>query len=181
MKEMNASSTPYKVLGSELKKMRISRQETIAEVAGAVEIDVEALSAYEAGIHRPSEDILLLLISHFALKEDQATKLWDLASYDKTKLPDQHMSNSQAGGATAPTVMVMPLDARIAYTDMVHVVANNYGVIMNFMQSGGPNDKPLTVSRIGMSKDHARSVLDVLEKTLNQQQKQLPANKKKKD
>ena len=39
---------------------------------------------------------------------------------------------------------------------------------MTFLQGAGPNNQPLAVSRVGMSKEHARSVLEVLKKTLEQ-------------
>ncbi len=75
--------------------------------------------------------------------------------------------------------MVLPADARIVYTDMVHVMVNNYGVIMNFMQTAGPGSQPLAVSRIGMSREHAQSVLEVLQKTLAlHNPKKLPSNNK---
>jgi hypothetical protein len=51
---------------------------------------------------------------------------------------------------------------------MIQVMVNNYGVIINFMQGAGPANQPLAVSRVGMSKEHARSVLEVLQKTLDQ-------------
>lgn len=155
--------------------MRSSRRESLAEVSGAVEIEIDLLSAFEQGSERPSEDILLLLISHFSVKEDEATKLWELAGYDQKSIPMSHMANDNEGNTHA-NVMVMPVDARIIYTDMVHVMVNNYGVVMNFMQGTGPNNQPLAVSRIGMSREHARSVLEVLKKTLEQSQpKALPA------
>lgn len=165
---------PFTELGLQLKNMRQKRQESLAEVSGAVEIDIDNLSRFEAGEDCPSEDILLLLISHFGVKEDEATQLWDKAGYDHSQLPHNHMVNDPSGGV-APTVMVMPIDARVTYTDMVHVMVNNYGVVINFMQGGGPNNQPLTVSRLGMSKEHAKSVLEVLQRTLAQsEQKSLP-------
>ncbi len=159
---------PYKPLGNRLKQMREMRKESLAEVSGAVEIDTDALLAYEEGQERPVEDILLLLISHFSAKEDQATKLWELAGYDQAELPAQNMVNNTQG-QVQNGVVVLPNDSRIVYTDMVHVMVNNYGVIMNFMQTAGPNSQPLAVSRIGMSKEHALSVLEVLQKTLSLQ------------
>jgi hypothetical protein len=51
---------------------------------------------------------------------------------------------------------------------MIQVMVNNYGVIINFMQGAGPGSQPMAVSRVGMSKEHARSVLEVLQKTLEQ-------------
>lgn len=166
---------PYKSLGTRLKHTREKLQESLAEVSGAVEIDIEMLSAIELGSDRPSEDILLLLISHFGIKEDEATKLWELAGYDEHQVPFVNMVNEEDGSAK-PSVLVMPNDARINYSDMVHVMVNNFGVVMNFMQGAGPNNQPMIVARLGMSKEHARSVLEVLQKTLDQDaQKSLPS------
>lgn len=175
MKEQSRK-IPYKGLGEALKRMRVGRQETLAEVSGAVEIETDALVVIEQGIDRPSEEILLLLVAHFNIKEDAATKLWELAGYDQAQLPNANMINDDHGQAKA-AVMIMPMDMRIVYTDRVHVMVNNYGVIMNFMQDAGLNNQPLAIARIGMSKEHARSVLEVLQKTLAETEpKSLPAS-----
>lgn len=170
---------PYKTLGARLRGMRESIRESLAEVAGSVEIDITDLTAIEQGTTRPAEDILLLLISHFAIKEDDATKLWELAGYEQSDTGTISMS-ADGMGAVKNSVMVMPVDARITYTDMAHVIVNEHGVVINFMQTGGPNNQPLVVSRLGMSREHAKSVLDILEKTMAQQEagstpKSLPA------
>lgn len=185
MSENSKQQKPFVPLGNTLKRLRTKRQESLAEVSGAVEIEVDALTDFELGKARPSEDILLLLISYFSVKEDVATKLWELAGYDQDELPVANTVNDINGDAQQ-SVMVMPLDARVNYTDMVHVMVNNYGVVMNFMQGAGPNNQPLVVARVGMSKEHARSVLDVLQQTLNQNEamttkKSLPKPKKKTD
>lgn len=166
---------PFADLGSALKSLRTKRRESMAEAAGAVEIDTERLSNFEIGADRPSEDILLLLISHFEIKEDEATKLWELAGYDAADTPGSNVVNDEAGG-TKSQVVVMPADARVVYTDVVHVMVNNYGVVMNFMQNSGPNGQSMIVSRVGMSKEHANSVIDVLQRALAQAEpKALPA------
>lgn len=179
----NNPDNQYKSLGIHLKHLRQKRQESLAEVSGAVEIDIDMLSKIEQGKALPSEDILLLLISHFGAKEDEATKLWEQAGYEQEKVPATNMINDDSGQAK-PMVMVMPTDARIVYTDMVHVMVNNYGVVMNFMQGAGPNNQPLAVARIGMSREHAESVLSVLQQTLaqsseNAEPKSLPASRTK--
>ncbi len=163
----NEQTNYFKPLGFRLKRLRQKRQESLAEVSGAVEIDIEELAQIEQGKFCPSEDILLLLISHFGAKDDEATKLWELAGYDQDSVPAANMVNDDHG-QPKPMVMVMPMDARIVYTDMVHIMVNNYGVVMNFMQGAGPGNQPLAVARIGMSREHARSVLAVLEQTLAQ-------------
>lgn len=177
---------PYKTLGARLRGMREKLRESLAEVSGAVEIELDALTEIEQGKHRPSEDILLLLISHFACKEDEATKLWEIAGYEK--IDDATAMSIDESGDIKNSVIVMPVDARIAYTDMAHVVANQHGVVVNFMQTNGPGNQPMVVSRLGMSKDHARSLVELLQRTLagveQPTQKSLPSpeqSKEKKD
>lgn len=168
---------PFSELGNHLKKLRVNIGESLAEVSGAVEIEVESMTAIEKGAKNPGEDILLLLISHFSVKEDVATKLWEQASFDQTQLPHTNMVNDDFGAAKS-SVVVMPSDAGIAYTDMVHVTANNYGIVINFMQSNSLSNKPIVVSRVGMSKEHARSIIEVLQKTMDQDRiKSLPPTK----
>ena len=72
---------PLKSLGIRLKVLR-KQQESIAEVADAVEIDEAMMKQIEQGFNDPSEDILMLLISHFDIREDAASDLWVLAGYD---------------------------------------------------------------------------------------------------
>lgn len=174
MSENETRKNPFKLLGSTLRKAREIRKQSLAEVSGAVEIDTDALLRFESGEQRPTEDILLLLISHFDLKDEEATKLWELAGYGEDKTPGATQTSSFDLGQ--PVAMVMPMDLRVVYTDMVHVMVNNYGVVMNFMQGAGPNGQPLAVARIGMSKDHAKSVLQVLSDSLKaaDSQKALP-------
>ena len=170
---------PYKMLGARLRGAREKLRESLAEASGAVEIEPDVLSAIEQGSDRPAEDILLLLISHFAIKEDEATKLWELAGYDQSDTGTTSMTSDEFG-TIKNAVMVMPMDIRIAYTDMAHVVVNEHGVVLNFMQTSGPNNQPLVVSRLGMSREHAQSVIELLQKTLagiDVEPKALPAPK----
>lgn len=174
MSEAN-KELPFKSLGGQLKHLREKRQESLAEVSGAVEIDPDVLQAFEQGAERPGEDILLLLISHFATKDEVATKLWELAGYDQEEMPLQQMANS-AHEAIQNGAITMASNAPVVYTDMVHVMVNNYGVVMNFMQTAGSNTQAQAIARIGMSKEHAQSVLEILQKTLKlSDQKQLPS------
>lgn len=171
------STTPYEAFGNKLKQIREQAKESIAEVSGAVEVDTRELVAIEAGENQPSEDIVLLLISHFALKEDEALKMWELAGYDQEKTG---LSSMDSDGSTPQTAYVNSADARILYTDIVHVNANRYGVVINFLQGLGANNQPMAVSRIGMSHEHAKSLLDVLQQTLklsNEQEKKLKQDK----
>lgn len=161
---------PYKPLGSTLRGLREKLRESLAEVSGAVEIEVDTLTEIEQGKNRPSEDILLLLISHFGVKDDEAGKLWELAGYDQADTGVRSFA-TDISGDIKNTVVVMPVDARITYTDMAHVMVNNHGVVLNFLQTAGPGNQPLVVSRLGMSREHAESIIELLQKTLAQPNK----------
>lgn len=157
---------PYKILGARIKGLRQRVFESLAEVSGALEIEVTTLARIEQGSFKPDEELLLLLMTHFGVKDDEASKIWKLAGYSEDKLPSETPLNDSQLAPNAQVVIV-PTDSRTVYTDQVHVMVNNYGVVMNFMQNGGGN-QPNAVARVGMSRQHAESVLKVLQQTLEQ-------------
>ena len=154
----------YKPLGRKLKELRSRSNESLAEASGAVEIDVRELAAIELGQNRPSEEVLLLLISHFGAKDEEAVKLWEMAGYGMEKIPAAHLSSVELQ-QLEPAAKA---EQQILFTDVVDVMVNNYGVVMNFMQGGAPNSSPASIARVGMSREHAKSVLQILQATLSQ-------------
>ena len=154
---------PYERLGSQLRNLRERKRESLLEVSGAVEIEETDLTKIESGNERPSEDILLLLISHFAVEDDKAAELWQLAGYDKHNHEEETEHSTQS--ARAQTLMVM-IDPRVMYSDSVEIEATNKGVVLNFSQVGGQHGQPITISRIGMSRDQARMVMGILHQAL---------------
>lgn len=166
-----------KVLGKKLRLLRERLQETIAETSGAVEIEPNLLEQIEKGHQRPSEDILLLLLTHFDAQEDEAVNLWELAGYEG--LEDSADDNP----AAKSVYMLIAPDNRVMYTDIVDISTSKHGVVLNFMQSQGI-DKPQTVSRVGMSREHAQNVITNLQRALDQTTqtpKALPAPKDSKN
>lgn len=163
------TALPFHSLGKRLRQLREKHRETVAEVSGAVEIDEKQLVSIEAGKDRPSEDILLLLMSHFGVADDKiADELWQLAGYetghDHHEEHDQKHSDHDDLKRTA--AMMIMLDPRVMYSDSVEVVSNKQGVIINFSQTAGPDAPHLTVSRIGMSYDQAKAVMGILHQVL---------------
>ena len=170
---------PHKALGRCLKTMRQRMQESLGETSGAVEIAVEQLDRYERGAECPTEDILLLLINHFGIQDDEAVKVWELAGYDtnspqfaETGFDDDRteIHDSQAQQPKMPHVMLLALDTRVMYSNGVNISGDNAGLVLSFLQNddsgrgGQPNTYP--VSRIGMSYDQAERLLTTLQKAL---------------
>lgn len=157
---------PYQKVGGMLKAHRQAASKTIQDVSDAVEIEPAQLGMIEDGQIQPPEEILQLLISHFAIDPQDAIRLREMAGYTGFDEFDDFMSEDNSKNPKEINVNI-PSDQQILYTDMVHVVANKYGVTLNFIQGVGPSGKPTVVSRVGMSKEHAQSILDVLQKSLS--------------
>ncbi len=162
---MSEASTPYITLGSHLKYVREQSRQSLLEVSGAVEIEEERLRRIEAGIERPTEDILLLLISYFGVADREAVQLWELADYD-SDMPDQIKPESIDQQLSAKNVvMLVGFDTRSIYSDGLDVLWNDAGMTLNFTQATGPSQR-MPVARIGMSYDQAEQVLNTLQRAL---------------
>ena len=162
---------PFKQLGDKLKTIRQKLHESVAEVSGAVEIDEVTLNRIEQGKERPAEDILMLLINHFGMQDDEAASLWQLAGYDQ---PRPHDSDNNEESNHRSAILVMAVDPRIIYSDGVQVTANRNGVVISFSQGSGTNSS-LTTAKIGMSREQAYAVMHTLHDALHRSEpQQLP-------
>ncbi|HSX27372.1 MAG TPA: DUF3467 domain-containing protein [Patescibacteria group bacterium] len=169
---MSEEVRPFRPLGESLKRIREKLRQSVSEVSGAVEIDEETLISIETGSERPSEDILSLLAAHFGTRDEETTKLWELAGYSQQT---QTNTINDYAGNSLPTMLVMPVD-RIAYTDSANVTVNDHGVVINFMQYSGSNAQPQVIARLGMSHEHAKNVMELLHRALSPNPpKSLPA------
>lgn len=159
MSQPSIGPKPYEELGERLRSLRKSSNESLAEVSGAVEIEENILERYEAGIDRPDEEILNLLINHFRLAGNMATQLWELAGYGH--FTDDALTIEEAMAAAKQLVMVLTTDTRTLYTDGVSIDCNKGGLQITFTQSTQQN-KTLPVSRLGMSYEQAEEVVKAL-------------------
>jgi transcriptional regulator with XRE-family HTH domain len=166
---------PFKQLGERLRTIRQKLHESVAEVSGAVEIDEPTLERIEKGYERPAEDILLLLINHFGMHDDEAASLWQLAGYDPPRMHDHdYREDKESGSHNRSAILVMAVDPRIMYSDGIQVTASSNGVVMTFSQgSGTPNS--LATARVGMSREQAYAVIQTLQDALHRSEpRQLP-------
>lgn len=155
---------PYKNIGERLRRWRQRVHESVAEVSGAVEIDSEQLHKIEAGQVLPSEDILMLLISHLDVQEKDARMILEQAGYARNAFDTTGLSNMDEQ-IIKQMLMIIPFDNRILYSDSVNISATPQGVVMDFLQNGS-NPQPATISRIGMSLEHAARMQKLLTEIL---------------
>jgi len=160
---MREDKTPYVNLGRHLRYVREQSKESLSEVSGAVEIDEQQLERIEAGLERPSEDILLLLISHFGVRDREAVQLWELGNYD-TDLPEVINTEGQPL-AGKPMIMLLAVDMRTMYSDGLDINVNQAGINLNFTQSMGQSQAN-PVARVGMSHQQAEKVIRAMQQAL---------------
>jgi transcriptional regulator with XRE-family HTH domain len=161
---MSESNTPYISLGHHLKYVREQAKQSLEEVSGAVEIDEEMLLKIEAGVERPEEDVLMLLISHFKVQDREAVQLWELADYE-SDMPDEIRIGSDNQQSSKQTIMLLAMDLRTMYSDGLDVIASPAGITMNFSQAVTPKHSA-PVARVGMSIEQAEQVVKVLQSAL---------------
>ncbi len=160
----NQNNLPYKSLGLKLQRIRQKKNQSISEVSGSVEIDEKMLISIEEGKFRPSEDILLLLIAHFTIDDNEASKIWELAGYESNDSNRQ----DQDPNKYPPILMLLPTDNRVIYSDKAEIVANTNGIVINFLQLPNGPYQQQTISRIGMSREQATQLVSIINKTLAQ-------------
>lgn len=153
---------PYQKFGKALHALRQQFHVSRQEFCGALEINDTYLEKLETGFERPSEEIIEQVISHFSLDGVIADNLWLFAGYPVERIEDMSVN----------TIHVPMSELKISYTDLVHVSVNNFGVVLNFMQNQGPNNQPVVVSRLGMSKEHAKSLVHLINTTIHESTKQ---------
>ena len=157
---------PYKKLGNRLKTLRQKLHESVAEVSGAVEIDEMTLHRIEKGSERPAEDILMLLINHFNMQDDEAAGLWTLAGYEQPEASARDRDTTDEPISNRSAILVMAVDPRVIYSDGVQVTANKNGVVISFSQANGGTNN-LTTARVGMSREQANAVMHTLHEALS--------------
>jgi DNA-binding XRE family transcriptional regulator len=179
------NNEPYKALGAKIKYLREQWHQSLGEVSGTLEIEEKLLKEIESGKTLPPEEILNMIINHFLLTDEQAEELRQLAMLQRDQSADA-LVNGLEDMIMKQIVMYLPVENRVVYTDSMNAIVNKHGVVLQFLQNSGNNTQPVTVSQVGMSKEHAKKVIEVLTKTLDehergQNQKLLPdkTNKQK--
>ena len=158
---MQGSELPQQRIGGYLKQRRESLNESLAEVSGAVEIN--ELSEIESGSILPTEDILILLLSHLDVEEPTARKVLKLAGYDALQ-PDEVSGDEQL----KQQMFVLMPGFQIQFADKAQVQKANDSVILNFYQPSITNtDMP--IARVGLTKKQVRALISQLQAELNDQ------------
>lgn len=70
--------------------------------------------------------------------------------------------NGKRKGNGGMEASLNPDSTPILYTDNIHMISNRDGVVLNVMQRIGQSNQMRIVSRIGMSREHAKKFVQKL-------------------
>jgi transcriptional regulator with XRE-family HTH domain len=165
----------YFVLGSKLREKRLKLQQTTTSVANSICVNRTYISKLENGHERPSVNTLYSMLLHYSVSEEEAVELLGLAGYSergvgqviqkREEVNDKNIMDNTIE-KNAPNFNIDPNRTPVLYADNVSLKSNANGVVFDFAQQVGPTNQYNIVSRIGMSKDHAKQVAEHLEALL---------------
>lgn len=141
-----------KMIGQVLKNQRVKKHQTLAEVSGAAEIEIETLSKIEAGNLLPDEELLITLISYLKIPDDAAQDIFIIAGY----FEEETDRLAQPG---------MPA----IYADSTNVINSRDGVIIDFSQPS--IDGQMNTFRFGLNQNVASELTKQLMQSLTKENK----------
>jgi transcriptional regulator with XRE-family HTH domain len=164
--------------GSEIRGIRQATGETLYQTAAAIGIDRSHLTKIELGQDRPSERIVQALFAHFSLKRVTAARLWSLAGFTSELVMAEdyrgkeivHMSNVPANLPIQPASVNVDPTKPTYYTDSIFINSSDFGLVIDFARKVGP-EQHFVVTSVGMSFDHAKKLVEVLNDHLNKHER----------
>jgi len=90
------------------------------------------------------------------------------------QLEEVNINNKGTGPKDINPLQVnIPDGLNVVYTDSAFVHKNNFGVVVDFAQTLGTTNRQNIVARVGMSLDHAKALLGVLKKNVEDLEKKV--------
>ncbi len=154
-----------KDFGQKLKTYRQQAGMQLEDMAAAIESDPTTVAKMESGEQEVDEEVLTLLTSLFKLDEEQSLELWQMALSEDQIIKLEGSENMQDDNKEQEIKVNLPADVKVLYTDMIQIQTSPYGITLHFMQSA-PGNNAQVVSRVGMSREHAQSLVDMLAKNI---------------
>jgi DNA-binding XRE family transcriptional regulator len=159
------------ILGSEIRKLRTEAGETLGQTAEALKVDRSHLNKIELGKYKPSEELLNRIIAHFSVKGNKVHQLRQMAGFEPAWQVVTGQGRKEEGNAMQEQsikqpqppaqVSMDPSRIQILYTDSIFVSSSEYGLVLNVAQRADGQHHHV-VARVGMSFDHAKKLLAVM-------------------
>lgn len=156
-------------LGNLLKKHRVEKGFSSKQFAEKAGLSRPYLSRIENGHETPAPETLFKVIAALGLNDKDANELWKKANYSSAS-KIRVAETSEVSGVQKESKVTNNVEINknqpILYTDAAFVTKSNFGLVIDYAQSIASTNNKIVVSRVGMSIDHAKALLKVLENEL---------------
>lgn len=78
------------------------------------------------------------------------------------------MDKNNDKGQQSSIQVNVPNNLSVLYTDSMFVTPSKFGIVLDFAQSVGPTNQQNVVVRVGMSREHARAMIEVVKSKLDE-------------
>lgn len=166
--------------GKFLKEKREGIHVSVRKLSELTGIDHTLLSRFENNKRKPLPRDLEKIKIALELNSDEFLELSKLGEYikdsetrvnnsgiQKTKV-DKEGGDKTVENKNQGVEMNMPANIHALYSDSTFLSVNPYGVMFDFAQTIRTTNKQNVVARIGMSKEHARVLIEKLRGLLDQ-------------
>ncbi len=154
------------MFGKLLKGHRKKTGKSLKAVGKDIGINYSYLSKIEKGIQRPSVELLNKLVTYYKLNNSQTGKIFHFAGYKREEVTMNNQSQFNKSNQNKTQISIDPKNNQILYTDHIHVTSSPFGLVLDIGQKMGPTTKAFIVSRIGMSAEHAKALVNLLNRAL---------------
>ncbi|HVT01479.1 MAG TPA: DUF3467 domain-containing protein [Patescibacteria group bacterium] len=162
-------------LGKKIRELRMNNNLTMEQLATRAKIHPTLLSKIENGSRKPSITVIRALSSELNLNETDINYLLSLISASTPF--EQKLNNNSEGEEVKksmdefankknPIEVKVPDNLPVLYSDVAMVTSSPYGIVFDFAQNVGPTTTRNVVSRVGISVEHAKALLQVLSKKI---------------
>lgn len=174
-----------KKLGDLVREERVKNNLSLAGLSRRLKVDRTLISKVENGRYNPTPGFLQKIIEVFSLDSARANLLWDLSGRPsgpvlvgtnnlKEIKMDHHLPHHPTPAPPPPHTMnvsVNPAQTPVLYSDAVSVTSSEFGMVFDFGQRVNTTNNVAIVSRVGVSYDHARKIMEAINNELERHEK----------
>lgn len=151
---------------------------SVRQLAKLTGVNYSLYSKFENGLRNPTDIQLSRLAERLGVDKEKLMRLAGRLDEQKTTVKSIKTGDVLGKrGAKFPMSrgtekenninIAVPPNTPVLYTDSVYLTVSPYGVVLNFAQHLGSTNQQNIVSRVGMSKIHARILVERLSDLLN--------------
>lgn len=174
-------TTKFSRVGKKIREFRMRNNDTLVELAKFLNMDVGNLSKVETGKRGLPPETLNKIADKYKLSPDDRTQLFVASGYSRGGEGVYKNMNQEENRQVKTQNFNVPNNLPVLFSDSIGLTSSKFGLVFDFGQRVGPTDQVNIVARIGLSKEHAEALIQVLAGKIKEMQLLTDKGNKKSD